>query len=236
MKHCLIIDDEDQKDEIFILQSKAKEQQFPIECYFFNLSSREVQREEIRNGKPDTVIDFEKVLEELKRLFDDQEIDLIACDYKYNIDSTQDGLKLVKFLKENMFKGKKMPYLLYSSKSKEIEEKLQSEVKELIDDRSNLKQYLEAYFETNPEKIIKRGNYDDSIIEYLKRNKTDLRLKLGSKLLKNPDRVFDNIFPRFNGKTLSQLAKLLEDRTEESDDFESEFLDRSVSHFIYLEE
>ena len=139
MKHCLIIDDEDQEGEIIILKSKAKKQGFPIDCHFFNLSSREVQRPETINGKPDFVIDFEKVLEVLKSRFDDQEIDLIACDYKYNIDSTQDGLKLVKFLKENKFKGKKMPYLLYSSKSEEIEEKLQSDVKALIDDKVKLK-------------------------------------------------------------------------------------------------
>lgn len=235
MKHCLILDDQNQKTEIELLESKSAEQGFPIKCHFLNLSDRAFSREEIINGQPDFVIDFDKVIDYLRQTFKGQQIDLIACDYKYT-DETTDGLKLVQFLKEQKFRGKGLPFILYSSKFEEIEEKLQFSIKELIENKDQLKIYLESYFDTKPEKIIDRTNYDDTVIEYLKKNKTPLSIKLESKLLDYPDNVFKNIFPRFEGKTLRQLAILLNKSGPESDDFESEFLERSIAHFIYLEE
>lgn len=235
MKHCLIIDDQNQKTEIELLEIKANEQGFPIKCHFLNLSDRIFSSNVIINGAPDSVLDFDKVIAYLIENFEGQQIDLIACDYKYS-DKTTDGLKLIQFLKEQGFRAKGLPFILYSSKFEEIEEKLQVSIKELIEDKSQLKKYLETYFETKPEKIIDRTNYDDTVIEYLKKHKTSLNVKLEAKLLHHPQRAFNNTFPRFKDKTLQQLAALLRKSSEESDDFESEFLERSVAHFIFLEE
>lgn len=235
MKHCLIIDDQNQKEKIELLELKAKQQNFPITCHFLNLSDNDVRRPETRNGKPDLVLDFEKVLEKLVSLYENLSFDLIACDYKYD-GETKDGLKLIKFLKEKEFRGRGLPYLLYSSQDEEIELKLQNDVKDLIEKKDELKDYLESYFDSKPEKITKRGNYDDVIIEYLKRHKTSLSLKLEAKLLEYPESTFQSIFPRFENKTLKELANLLKKSTEESDDFESEFFERCIAHFIFLKE
>jgi hypothetical protein len=235
MKHCLIIDDQNQKDQMELLELKAKAMNFPITCHFLNLSDEDVRRPETRNGKPDLVLDFEKILEKLSTLYGNLSFDLVACDYKYDGDP-EDGLKLIKFLKDRQFKGRGLPYLLYSSQDEEIERKLQIDVENLIDKKDELKDYLESYFESKPEKITKRTKYDDEIIEYLKKHKTSLSLKLEGKLKEHPQRTFNNVFPRFKGKTLGDLAKLLTKSTEESDDFESEFFERSIAHFIHLEE
>lgn len=234
MKHCLIIDDEDQQAKIDaeVLKQNA---QFPIKYSFFSLDSRELIREEKTPNGPEFVLDFEKVISHLRAKFGNEKIDIIACDYVYNGLKT-DGLRLIRYLKEEKFRGKRLPYILYSSKWEEIEERLQAEVKQFINDKRELKNYLESYFESKPEKISERTNYFAEITEYLRRNRTDLSLRLDAELRKYPEKKFDNLFPRFKDKTLIDLANLLNRSSDEGDDFESEFFERCVAHFIHLKE
>lgn len=235
MKHCLIIDDQDQKDQIALLESESVRLGFPITGHFFNITEPDLLYRETMDGKPVDLIDVDKVIEKLKIKYINNQFDLIACDYQYD-DKMIDGLKLIKFLKENNFKGKKIPYLIYSNDHEEVKDKLQGDVRQHIDDKNTLMTFLESYFDSKPDAVIERTSYYNSIIEFLKKNKTPLSLKLDSKLREYPEKKFNNIFPRFKDKTLLELANMIQKSSAESDDFESEFLERSVAHFIYLEE
>lgn len=241
MRYCLIIDDTDQKDEILLLESKSKERDFPIKCHYFNPNKRECQRLENKaDGSVEYVLDLDLILLELKKEQFEQ-IDLIATDYKLS-DESITGLDIVKHLKENNWRGK-TPFVIFSGDHKEIKEKLQSQIKPLVDDTEELNIFLENYFETNPSKIFPRKinkdghekSYTDYIYEYIKSHKTSLNQKLNEKLNQYPNHIFNNIFPRFEGTTLERIAKITLENTVESDDFESEFLERSIAHFIFLE-
>jgi len=235
MLHCLIIDDQDQEAEIKLLNLKSKEQGLPVTGHFFNITDPSLTYQEIINGKPEILIDVEKVIEKLKAEYGSKEIDLIACDYEYD-DRHVDGLNLIQSLKGINFKGKKMPYIIYSNNHDKVQEKLQLQVKGVIDDKSNLMSYLETYFDSRPNSVSDREKYYESIIEFLKKNKTPMEIRLQSKLLEYPEKHFDSIFPRFKDKKLKDLAKMVEHSTEEADAFEYEFLERAIAHFIYLEE
>jgi hypothetical protein len=234
MKYCLIIDNDDQKDQITILEYKSKEQGFPITCYYFKPDKKECIKLEIINGKEEFIIDLELLIIELEREFEGKPIDLIASDYKLE-DRFTDGLKLLQFLKEN-WRGQNLPSLIYSSEAGLIKKKLQHEIQEIISDEEELTIFLNTYYNNHPNQTISRDSYVDSIIAFLKKHKSSLSNKLSQKLSEQPDRIFQNIFPRFNGQKLGLLAKLVQKNTEESDAFENEFLDRSVAHFIFLEE
>lgn len=242
MRYCLIIDDTDQSDEIFLLEAKAKEKAFPIKCYFFNPSKRECQREEKKSdGSIEYVLDLDLILNELNQEKYGQ-IDLIATDYRLS-DNTITGLDIVKHLKSKNWRGK-TPYVIFSSDSDDITKNLQAKIIELIDDKDKLKDFLENYFDTNPNKIFPRKKnkggieipYTDYIYEYIKTNKTSLNQKLHQKLKQQPEHRFNNIFPGFEGQKLENLSKLILDNSVESDRFEDEFIDRSVDHFIYLKD
>jgi CheY-like chemotaxis protein len=241
MRYCLIIDDTDQRDEILLLESKSSERNFPIKCYYFNPSKRECQRlEKKADGSVEYVLDLDLILQELRKEQFEQ-VDLIATDYKLS-DESVTGLDIVKHLKENNWRGK-TPFVIFSGDHKEIKAKLQSQISPLIDNVEELNIFLENYFETNPSKIFPRkietdGNeksYTDYIYEYIKTHKTSLNQKLSEKLNQYPNHVFENIFPRFNDAKLERLAKIVLENTIESDEFESEFLERSIAHFIFLE-
>lgn len=239
MKYCLIIDNDDQQDQIDLLEKKSREQGFPITCYYFKPDKRECLKLEEINGVPEYIIDIDLLKNELEKEYKGKHIDLIASDYLLE-DKFIDGLVLLQRLKDQ-WRGQNVPTLIYSSDSKMIKQKLQQEVKNVVEDINQLSDFLDNYYDNHPNETSSKGAageipYIDDIIAFLKkqRNKTSLNYKLIQKLEQDPEKKFDNIFPRFSDKTLGQLSKMLKKNIEECDAFEDEFLDRCVDHFIYL--
>lgn len=238
MRYCLIIDDTKQDDEIIEIESLGKNAAFPISCYYFNPTAKECLREETKgDGTKEYLVDLDLVLAELRKRFSKQQLDLIATDYQFS-DPLITGMDLVNYLKEQSWK-KEAAYIIYSGDAHEIKEKLQSRIKTIVDDREALNSFIEGYYDLNPVRIFKRStkredSHIDHIYEFLKKNKTPLNFKLSQKLNQHPERTFENIFPRFEGKPLKVLSELVMRNTEESDSFEDEFLDRCVDHFIEL--
>lgn len=240
MRHCLIIDDTKQDEEILAIESLGHNNSFPIKCHYFNPMHKDcLRRDEKSDGTFVDFIDEEKVYKQLNMLFGGQQFDLIATDYSFS-KTDINGLELVNYLKGNKWKVK-TPYVIYSSDSDEIKSKLQKEVSDLVGDKDKLNKYLQNYHEINPIRVFKRSKkHEDShigqIYEFIKTHKTSLNVKLKYKLLQHSGRIFKNIFPRFEGKPILYLSELVIKNTEESDDFENEFLDRCVDHFIDLKE
>lgn len=239
MRYCLIIDDTKQDEEILAIEALGKKKRFPIKCYYFNPKKKECLREEKKpDGSSDFFLDEELVFLELQKSFPSQQIDLIATDYKLNDD--KNGLDIVKYLKNNNWRGE-TPYVIYSGDSHEIKEKLQKSISELIGDKDELNKFVEGYYDSNPCKIFKRStkvkdSHISHIYEFIRNNKSPLNNKLSQKLNQHPERVFKNIFTRFEGRKLKILAQLVLKNSEESDAFEDEFIDRCVDHFIDLKE
>lgn len=237
-KQCLIIDNEDQKTEISLLEKISKERQFPIECHYINTTSKECQREEtLSNGNPYYTLDLDLFFESIQSKFSSENIDLIATDY--DLQDSITGLDIVTYLKEKKWKGK-IPIVVYSGDSEEIREGLQSRIKSIIEDKDELSTFVVNFLDTHPNHIYDRGkgeeknSYVEDIYEFLKKNKTNLNSKLYQKLRVHSDKEFKNIFPKFEGMKLDKISDLIIKNSIESDEFENEFLDRCIDHFIHL--
>lgn len=232
MKYCLIIDNDDQTEEKDLLESISRQQNFPIQGYYFKPDKIECTREQNVKGHVTRVIDEDLLLKQLESEYSGTPINLIACDYHLS-DPFFDGFRILQILKDK-WRGGKTPTLLYSSDFEKIKEKLKTEIDNIKEDSSELLLFLESYRKNYPDHIVKREGYKDDVISFLKKNKISLSGKLSAKLAEHPDKLFENIFPKFEGRTLGELSSLVQKTTNESDDFENEFLDRSVDYFIYL--
>lgn len=232
MKYCLIIDNDDQADELTQLELESKANAFPVKCYYFKPDKTECTREQTINGKVTRVIDEELLLKQLDFEYMGKPINLIACDYNLS-DPFFDGFRILQTLK-NKWRGGKIPTLLYSSDFEKIKERLKQEIDNIRDDSQELLLFLESYRINYPDNVVRREEYKADVIKFLRKYKTSLSNKLSEKLAEHPDRLFENIFPRFQGRRLGELSALVQKTTDESDDFENEFLDRSVDHFIHL--
>lgn len=240
MRHCLIIDDTKQEEEMYAIEMLGKNAAFPITCHYFNPLMKEcLRKEEKDDGSVDYLFDEELVLDQLRKKFSSQHLDLIATDYTFQ-GVSKNGLDLLSYLKKEGWKGK-TPYVIYSGDSHEIKEKLQSKIRAIVENKNELNTFIEDYSELNPAKVFERSEKAENshvgrIYEFIKKHKTPLNSKLSQKLCQHPDKVFKNIFPRFENKPLHFFSELVTKNTEESDDFENEFLDRCVDHFIDLKE
>ncbi len=232
MKYCLIIDNDDQTDDMIQLESESKRNGFPVKCYYFKPDKIECTREQIVNGQVTRVIDEELLLNQLDYECVGKPINLIACDYNLS-DPFFDGFRILQTLKNN-WRGGKVPTLLYSSDFEKIKEKLKVEIDNIREDSQKLLLFLESYRMHYPDHVVKREEYKTDVINFLKKYKTSLSGKLSEKLAEHPEKEFENIFPRFEGRRLGELSSLVQKTSDETDDFENEFLDRSVDHFIHL--
>ena len=244
MKKCLIIDDNNQDDEKNLLEKYSREHQFPITCHIFNPTKRECSRMDKKaDGTFEEVIDVDLLLGELRMQYEKEQFDLIAIDYNLS-DPYNTGLDIIRFLKENNWK-RKVPYVIYSGEDDKIKQKLQESIHQVKDDADELKNFIENYLATNPIKIYNRGkkqevedgldgSYIYRLYEFLKGNKTPMEAKLSQKMAVHKNRIFENIFPDFEGQKVGVLAELVLDDSERSDRFKDEFIDRCIDFFILL--
>ena len=62
---------------------------------------------------------------------------------------------------------------------------------------------------------INRTDYQNDLIEYLNKNKSDSIEHRLSKLLRaNGEMVFESCFPEFKGKTFNDIADMIDDRSD----------------------
>ncbi len=237
MKHCLIIDDNNPEAEIYNLEKRGKDISYGITCHYFNPIQDKYLAEGMIKDRVVKVIDKYSVLEGLQSEYDGkQQFDLIASDFDFADEGGTNGLNLLQFLKENKWRSK-IPSIVYSTVSDTIKENLQREIENVREDKNKLTKYLENYYKNHPNHTIDKREFTESIIQFLKQNKFSMTVRLADEMLKHGEKTFENIMDKqFEGKTLSELATLIQQDTNESYAFKTEFLERCIAHFIFLEE
>jgi hypothetical protein len=236
MRNCIIIDDKEPADEIKILEAEGIKTSFPVKCHYFNPTKKEYCKlTPVLGGEKKEAIDLHLVLKGLQEEYDGKfNISLIASDYNFE-DPFTDGLTLLQFLKQEW--RPKVPSIVYSTLSKTIKTNLQQEIKAIIDDRDALADFLESYYENNPNDTFERSNFSNDILIFLKKQKTSSFTNLlVEKLLENPNYKFRNISVPFEGYTLRAIERAIQKDTPESILFKNEFLERAIAHFVYLKE
>lgn len=235
MRRFVVIDNDNQEDEIQNLTDKAKGEGFNVEGYWFNTDDHKCL---ILNDEGEYAIDKEKILEKLQIDFNNLSIDVILIDFKLgDVNDKIDGVDLALFLKEKNWRSK-TPILMFSGDYDLLMEKLQSDwhPEKFVGSFQEQYKLMRDYFEHLPRETFKKENFVDTFWKYLKTIPIDMERILLDSLKEYPEEVFENIHPMFKGKKLKEIAKLIERRSSEGEEFKSEMIERAISHFIYLKE
>ncbi len=202
IKDCLIVDNEDQTSLIEAIERVGKTRGLEIRCEQFNVG--QTQKDEYMT---DNKIDADKVIAAFKADYK-KNFDLAAFDWDLS-DDVIDGVELIRKFEANGLL-KHTPKLLYSGLIDDI-------LTKLLDDHRQRKQSrvlekLKALIKLNLIGYFDRTGFEYELVGILKKTEENLDFIIEEEFGKYPDVRFDESFvsESFRGKTLAELAVLLE--------------------------
>lgn len=232
MRRFIVIDNDPQEDEIQNIKDKAKAEGFDIEGFWFNTDDPDCLS--LIDGT--YYLDKDKILRKLNEEYKDS-LDALLIDFKLgDAGDRTDGVDLALFIKENW--KRKIPVLMFSGDYDLLMKKLQDDwhPEKFAGDFKEQYKLMQNYFEHLPRETFKKEKFADAFWRYLKTIPVDMERILLDGLMEYPDEVFNNIHPMFMGKKLKEIAKLIEKKSSEGEEFKSEMIERAISHFIHLKE
>jgi hypothetical protein len=220
----LYIDDNRIDSQIENLRKKLKRSGFDLDETFLNLNDEKFKK---RDENQKVVLDLKKIKEYITENYSQENFDIIASDYDYS-DENLDGYQLLSWIK-NQSKSQKYrlrfaQFCLYSAEQDKVVEQLNSpdKIKKLVKlkiddfiDRNNLANDLFSLFIKPKEKY----SYSKHLIDYLE---------------KYPDLVFNNVYPKFKGKSLSEIAHEIDKDLPNGIDFQKNLVELTIAHLVDL--
>jgi hypothetical protein len=220
----LYIDDNRIDSQIENLRKKLKRSGFDLDETFLNLNDEKFKK---RDDNQKVILDLKKIKEYIIENYSQENFDIIASDYDYS-DENLDGYQLLSWMK-NQSKAQKYrlrfaQFCLYSAEQDKLVEKLNSpdKIKKLVKlkiddfiDRNNLANDLFSLFIKPKEKY----NYSKHLIDYLE---------------KYPNLIFNNVYPKFKGNTLSEIAHEIDKDLPNGIDFQKNLVELTIAHLIDL--
>ncbi|WP_265462475.1 hypothetical protein, partial [Aeromonas salmonicida] len=172
-------------------------------------------------------IDFDKIKSEMNSNFCNKRFDVVACDFNFANDDLNGYTLLQWLINESNSKKLKIRFAKFYCYSAEQDK-------------------FTAHLLTN-EKIIRiiklklDGFYnratlaDELTSELLKIHRYfSLEKHILSLLQRNPDKVFNYIFPKYKGKSFSHIVNEIEKGTDTGYEFQQFFLDLTHAHIMNL--
>ncbi|ERM81038.1 hypothetical protein P872_11680 [Rhodonellum psychrophilum GCM71 = DSM 17998] len=220
----LYIDDNRIDSQIENLRKKLKRSGFDLDETFLNLNDENFKK---RNENQKVILDLKKIKEYIIENYSQENFDIVASDYDYS-DENVDGYQLLSWIK-NQSKSQKYrlrfaQFCLYSAEQDKIVEKLNSpdQIKKLVKlkiddfiDRNNLAEDLFSLFIKPKEKY----SYSKHLIDYLE---------------KYPDLTFNSVYPKFKGKSLSEIAHEIDKDLPNGIDFQKNLVELTIAHLVDL--
>ncbi|WP_339875869.1 hypothetical protein [Olleya marilimosa] len=220
----LYIDDNRIDSQIENLRKKLKRSGFDLDETFLNLNDEKFKK---RDENQRVILDLKKIKEYITENYSQENFDIVASDYDYS-DINLDGYQLLSWIK-NISKSQKYrlrfaQFCLYSAEQDKVVEQLNSpdKIKKLVKlkiddfiDRNNLANDLFALFIKPKEKY----SYSKHLIDYLE---------------KYPDLVFNNVYPKFKGKSLSEIAHEIDKDLPNGIDFQKNLVELTIAHLVDL--
>lgn len=220
----LYIDDNRIDSQIENLRKKLKRSGFDLDETFLNLNDEKFKKRD-RNQK--VILDLKKIKEYITENYSQENFDIVASDYDYS-DENLDGYQLLSWIK-NQSKSQKYrlrfaQFCLYSAEQDKVVEQLNSpdKIKKLVKlkiddfiDRNNLANDLFSLFIKPKEKY----SYSKHLIDFLE---------------KYPDLVFNNVYPKFKGKSLSEIAHEIDKDLPNGIDFQKNLVELTIAHLVNL--
>ncbi|WP_109832455.1 hypothetical protein [Reichenbachiella versicolor] len=224
IKKLLYIDDNKIPSQIDKLKRKLKKQGFELDETFINLGDEKFKK---RNEDDKVILDKSKIHSFIKDEYSNEHFDIIASDYDFK-DSYLDGYTLLKKLKNDSqsqkYKFRKAKFCLYSAdqdqaiKKFDTPDKIRDLIRLKIDDfikRENISEELTRIF-LAPEKSYL---FKEHITSYLEQY---------------PDLIFNNVYPKFRGKKLSEIANEIDKDLPNGINFQKALVELTVAHLINL--
>lgn len=220
----LYIDDNKIDSQIELLRKKLKRAGHDLDETFLNLNDEKFKK---RDEHDKVVLDIPKIKEFITVNYSKENFDIIASDYDYS-DNSLDGYQLLSWMK-NQSKSQKYrlrfaQFCLYSAEQDKVVEQLNSpqKIKKLVKlkiddfiDRNNLADDLFSLYTKPKEKYP----YSKHIIDYLE---------------KHPDLIFNNVYPKFKGKKLADIAHEIDKDLPNGIDFQKNLVELTITHLIAL--
>ncbi len=230
-KTCLIIDNENQQEagSLDDIIREGEKKDIKVECYQFLLGSGE-REDLLSKGK----IDLDKVKAAFIKEFRGINFDLIAIDFDFD-DETDgvDGIKFLRFLESEGIR-RSTPKLLYSGILKdEIEISLEA-YKEGKKNFKDVWKQIKTLVDIKVVDFVDRTEYEKSIASFLSKNDNSADVSIIKELSKHPELIFENTYPKFEGKTLEEIATIIQNDYSTGSKFNKEIIERAVSHMVEL--
>lgn len=220
----LYIDDNKIDSQIDILRKKLKGSGYDLDETFLNLNDEKFKK---RDDNQKVILDIKKIKEYIIENYSQENFDIVASDYDYS-DDHLDGYQLLSWIK-NQSKSQKYrlrfaQFCLYSAEQDKVVEKLNSpdKIKKLVKlkiddfiDRNNLANDLFSLFIKPKEKY----SYSKHLIDYLE---------------KYPDLIFNNVYPKFKGKSLTEIAHEIDKDLPNGIDFQKNLVELTIAHLVDL--
>lgn len=224
IKKILFIDDNKIDSIITKLRNSLQKEGFTLQEEILNLNDDSLK---VRDANDEIVLSFDKIKDVIQEKYFNESFDLVVSDYDY-ADKNIDGFKLIKWFKNVTTSQKKKirraQFYLYSAKGDSIVEKLDN-----IDK-------IKGLVRLKLSGILDRNKLADELaIEIKKREETFAFLDIVLKELdKYSDCEFKNVFPKFKGKKLFEIAEEIDKDLPNGIAFQKTLTELTIAHLIEL--
>lgn len=226
-KKCLLIDNEDQSTSIETIEREARRNGLTVICKQFNVGS--TQRDDLLSeGR----IDMGKVKSIFTSEFSNEKFDLIAFDWQLDDDDIN-GIELIRQFDHNGIR-KNTPKLLYSGLLQQVIESILEDYKNGNIDTKYAWNQINTLIRINIIDYVDRSSYEKSIIDVLGKLGDPIEAILEKKLREYHNLTFRNTYPMFEGKTLSEIADIIEKDASQGNKFKNELIEQALAYLIHL--
>lgn len=219
LQRCiLLIDDKDQSEVADSIKMQLRDK-YDLEFILIRTAAPEYKKDDSEE------LDLSKLNNDIKAKIRKKSLHVALTDFDLDSESVN-GLDIMHMVHESR---PKVEFLIYSGNWNEVirtvigNDYQKASIDELV---GGIKQFL------NYEIVdcINRTDYQNDLIEYLNKNKSDSIEHRLSKLLRaNGEMVFESCFPEFKGKTFNDIADMIDDRSDARID---EWIDTVLSQTI----
>jgi hypothetical protein len=218
----LIIDNEDQEEGIIKITDLVKSKSFTTECHQFKVGLPDGRKMIDENGR----IDMKLVNREFEKEFGSRRFHMILFDFNLN-DPDVDGVSLIKTF-NNRTSTKKAKKILYSAELEEV-------VQGYLDTYKNEGEFENAWdkFKTLIKLEIidfcKKEDYEAKAVEYMPKVDIVDNDYLIDELSSHSDLKFNDSVRNYSGRTLSEIALLIQEGDSGTNNFKKEIIHMAVS-------
>lgn len=224
-KTVLIIDDENQtKNFNREIKAKLKQHGINVDLIFIDMSVYDVRDD-------DFFIDIDKFEKHFNDKTSNKNIDIIACDYNLadKAEVPIKGTDLINIIRDYR---KKTPIIMYSGNYEDIIKDIFDNYKNEIKTGGESIKEIKKLYNYNIIDFLKRADYYGKINHILRNppEKTDVIIL--EELRKYGEYKFKSAYPRFDGKTLNEIATEIDKNSYSGNEFLEEIIQQILSYII----